>query len=80
MRGKKVCASKESPSRWLGVGRLVRELEREEISSFQGLLEGVVFLVRARFHFFRSRMRGFCDIIREKPSSLFMLGRRSNPI
>jgi hypothetical protein len=55
---------------------------REEIP-FQGLLEGVVLLFRTYFCSLRLRMRGFHDLLRAKPSSLFTLGWSSvssNPV
>jgi hypothetical protein len=63
-----------------GVSKQVSEGEglggewgREEICSFQTVPKGIVFLVRACFRSFRLRMRGFQDVLREKPSSLFRL-------
>lgn len=49
------------------------EWERKENGSFQGSPEGIVFLLGAGLYSLRSRMRGFCDLLREKPASLLVL-------
>jgi hypothetical protein len=40
---------------------------------FQGSLDGLVFLLGVGLCSLRSQMRGFHDLLREKPSSLLML-------
>jgi hypothetical protein len=51
-------------------GGWVEEGGREEIGPLKGLPELVVPLVGARFRSLKSRMRGFFDLLREKPSSV----------
>jgi hypothetical protein len=49
---------------WGGLGR---QWSKRRISPFQRPPEGVMSLFSACFHFFRSQMRGFHDLLSEKP-------------
>jgi hypothetical protein len=53
-----------------GLGMEEREKE-EKKWPFLGLTRGQQFLVMACFHSLRSRMRGFHDLLRKNPFSLF---------
>jgi hypothetical protein len=52
---------------------LGRELEKEGIGPFQGQMEGINDLGESCFPSFKSQVRGFLNLLREKPSFLFML-------
>jgi hypothetical protein len=66
--------NRELSGRLQGGGGWVWSGRREENGPFQGSSEGIVLLLGTSLFSLRSQMRGFHDLLREKPYSVLMLG------